>query len=420
VNTGIPDKATETAQGWVLYDGECSLCTDAAARFAPMLRRHHFDLAPLQTPWVQQRLGLKPDEALTEMKLLTEDSRIYGGADAFMQITRRIWWAWPLFAISFLPGIKSLLRALYRKIAARRNCIGGQCKVKQRRFLILDWVPLFILPLAVWFFTFHGPAWITTWALVLAIVFGFKWATWRKAERRFGCTSFARFVGFFCWPGMDAEPFLDEIRKPQTVKHTAWPATILEIIFGAALIWAGARFIVANQPLLAGWIGMIGLVFMLHFGLFHLLALVWQRAGVPVVPIMRAPILSQSLGEFWGQRWNLAFSKLAHDFGFMPLRRRLGIAGATLAVFAGSGLIHELVISVPARGGYGLPTAYFLIQGFGVVFERTTFAKQIGLGRGWRGWLFTVACAAGPAFWLFHPPFVRNVILPMLQAIGAT
>lgn len=27
---------------------------------------------------------------------------------------------------------------------------------------------------------------------------------------------------------------------------------------------------------------------------------------------------------------------------------------------------------------------------------------------------------AGPVFWLFHPPFVRNVILPMLDALGAT
>ena len=371
-------------------------------------------------PWTQKRLGLKPGEPLVEMKLLTEDGQIYGGADALAQIARRIWWAWPLYAVSFLPGVKTLLRALYRQIAARRNRINAQCRIRPKQFFVLDWVPLFVLPVVAWFLTFREAAWITTWALVLAVVFGFKWATWQKAQRRFGRAGFVCFVEFFCWPGMDAEPFLDEIRNRQQVQPRAWLAAFSKMLFGAALIWAGARFFIVNQPLLAGWIGMVGLAFMLHFGFFNLLELLWRRAGVAVEPIMRAPILAQSLGEFWGQRWNLAFSQLAYDFGFMPLRRRLGIAGATLTVFAGSGLIHELVISVPARGGYGLPTLYFLIQGVGMVFERTTFAKQIGLGRGWRGWLFTAICTIGPTFWLFHPIFVRNVILPMLHAIGAT
>jgi hypothetical protein len=111
---------------------------------------------------------------------------------------------------------------------------------------------------------------------------------------------------------------------------------------------------------------------------------------------------------------------LVHDLAFKPLARRRGAAGAMLMVFVISGLIHDLVISLPARGGYGLPTAYFLIQAGGVMFERTTLAKRLGLGRGFRGWLFTVLIVAGPAFWLFHPAFVRNVALPMLHAIGAT
>ena len=33
---------------------------------------------------------------------------------------------------------------------------------------------------------------------------------------------------------------------------------------------------------------------------------------------------------------------------------------------------------------------------------------------------FTIIITAAPAFWLFHPPFINNVILPMLHAIGAT
>jgi hypothetical protein len=33
--------------------------------------------------------------------------------------------------------------------------------------------------------------------------------------------------------------------------------------------------------------------------------------------------------------------------------------------------------------------------------------------------VFTALVTAGPAFWLFPPPFVHNVILPMLGVIGA-
>jgi hypothetical protein len=91
-----------------------------------------------------------------------------------------------------------------------------------------------------------------------------------------------------------------------------------------------------------------------------------------------------------------------------------------MLAFLVSGLLHDFVISVPARGGYGLPTLYFLLQGAGVLFEHTKFARHCGLGHGIRGWLFTLLVTAGPAFWLFHPPFIHRVILPMLHAIGAT
>jgi predicted DCC family thiol-disulfide oxidoreductase YuxK len=121
----------EPHRGWVFYDGECSFCTAAATRFAPLLRRHDFRCLPLQTPWVQERLHLKPGELLLEMKLLTAGGKVFGGAEALLQIARNIWWAWPLFVFSFLPGIKFFLDLAYRQVAARRNCLGGQCAFKK-------------------------------------------------------------------------------------------------------------------------------------------------------------------------------------------------------------------------------------------------------------------------------------------------
>jgi D-alanyl-lipoteichoic acid acyltransferase DltB (MBOAT superfamily) len=194
----------------------------------------------------------------------------------------------------------------------------------------------------------------------------------------------------------------------------------LKTLMGAVLIWVGARAALTVNPLLAGWTGMVGIILLLHFGLFRLLALAWHAAGVKAMPLMRAPLLSRSLGEFWGRRWNTAFHELTTTFVFNPLRCAFGIRAAILLAFLASGLLHDLVISGPARGGYGLPTLYFLLQGAGVLFERTKIARRCGLGRGIRGWLFMLFVTAGPAFWLFHPPFVHCVILPMLHAIGAT
>jgi len=150
-----------------------------------------------------------------------------------------------------------------------------------------------------------------------------------------------------------------------------------------------------------------------------LLSLGWRSLGVNALPLMRHPLRASSLTEFWGRRWNTAFHELASRYIFRPWQRAVGATGATLLVFLVSGLIHELVISLPARGGYGLPTTYFVVQGVGAALERSGFGKRLGLRRGLRGWLFTAAFTTGPAFWLFHPPFVLRVILPFMQAMHA-
>jgi alginate O-acetyltransferase complex protein AlgI len=161
---------------------------------------------------------------------------------------------------------------------------------------------------------------------------------------------------------------------------------------------------------------MIGVVFMLHFGVFELLALFWRSHGIPVQQVMQKPLLAASTSEFWGKRWNTAFNDVAFKLAFRPIARRLGGSAALMVVFLLSGLVHELVISFPARGGYGLPTAYFLLQGAGVMLERKLFqgsASRSPLNR-----LFTLLMVAGPAGWLFPRPFIHNVILPMLRAFG--
>ncbi len=254
------------------------------------------------------------------------------------------------------------------------------------------------------------------WLLAFSIYGALKWLTWWRA-RSTPHPPWRSIAYLLAWPGMDAESFLDGRPPTSAPSPRMWVWAVVETVSGAALLWIIARTI--SEQLLRGWIGMLGLILLLHFGGFQLLSLFWRTIGIDAAPIMSAPLRSTSLGEFWGRRWNLGFSELAHTLIFQPLHRAWGPAATGFFVFVVSGLIHDLVISVPARGGYGLPTMYFLIQGGGVFLERSRLGKKLGLRHNFRGWLFTAAFTAGPAFWLFHPPFIRHVILPFMHTIHA-
>jgi alginate O-acetyltransferase complex protein AlgI len=252
------------------------------------------------------------------------------------------------------------------------------------------------------------------WLIAGAIFFGCKALTWHNALGSSRASAAKAFSYFCLWPGMDPRPFL---RTPSSfvpaVKFDDWAFPLGNVVAGATLLALAARALPAS--LLAGWFGMVGFVLVIHFGAFGLLGLCWRAAGVPLQPIMRAPILARSLAEFWGTRWNTAFSTLARGFVLRPLAPRLGIGWAMFCVYLVSGALHEAVISVPARAGFGLPTAYFILQGLASLAERSDWGRRAGLGRGMPGRCFTLAVVAGPAFWLFHPAFVRNVFLPMLR-----
>jgi alginate O-acetyltransferase complex protein AlgI len=420
VNTEITDTNVENAKEWLLFDGECSLCSASVRLFSHTLQRHGFALAPLQTPWVRERLGLPEGEPPVEMRVLLANGDAPGGADAILEIARRIWWGWPLFVLAKLPGIKPLLRALYRIIAANRYCANGTCNM-QGRLRWFDWLPLIALPVAMATLQYRMPSWVFMWALAGAIFIGCKWLTWRKALLSGVRSSAVRSLTYlFAWPGMDGSEFLVvKSAGPGRPTKTQWLFASAKTFAGVGLVLFAAEAALGGwPPLVIGWLGMLGIILFLHFGLFELLALSWQMAGIAATPVMRSPISSTSLAEFWSKRWNTAFNVLAHDLAFRPLARRFGVTRATVGVFLISGILHDLVISLPARGGFGLPTAYFLFQGIAVLAERSALGRRLGLGKGFRGWFFTLVCAGGPAFWLFHPSFVINVILPMLHAIG--
>ncbi len=303
------------------------------------------------------------------------------------------------------------------------------------------WLPLVGLPVAVVVTLHAAEPWVFMWALSASIFAGFKWLTWWRATspslsdespsplregskiplplRGRAGRGWRSLAYLLLWPGMDATTFLNPTARPATPALREWAAAALKTVVGAALFWGVARLGAPASLLAAGWIGLLGLIFLLHFGSFHLLSLAWRTVGIQARPIMDSPIRATSLSELWGRRWNLAFHVLARDLMVGVARDRLGAAGATLLAFTASGLLHDLVISVPARGGYGLPTAYFLLQGVGLLFQRSPLGTHLGLRGGPGGRVYVLVMAAAPAFWLFHPPFVLRVIVPFMYALGA-
>ncbi|HUK31136.1 MAG TPA: MBOAT family protein [Candidatus Acidoferrum sp.] len=283
---------------------------------------------------------------------------------------------------------------------------------------VAEWFPLLMLPLIVVLIRERVQPWIFMWLLAVAIFAGCKWQSFSSARGSRQQTSWKRSVAFlFLWPGMNANEFLDTTSVPSEVQPREWASALAKTVSGAALIWIVVRRI--PQPMLAAWIGMLALILLLHFGIFQILSVAWRTSGVCAEPIMQKPLQSRSLSEFWGKRWNLGFRQLSYGWIFKPLQKTAGIALATLCAFLASGLVHDLVISLPARGGYGLPTAYFMIQAIGVLIERSAFGPKLGLGKGVIGWVWMALFAAGPAYWLFHPWFAIRVMLPFLRAIGA-
>lgn len=412
---------------WVCYDAECNFCSRWAERLRTTLVRHGFKLVPLQAIEACARLNLPERDLLKEMRVLTRAGGVIGGADAVIYLARRIRWARGVCLVSRFPGMRPVMRAIYRFIAKRRHCTSQTCEIKRfheraisKSGTLAAWAPLPILTASALIGGRHFPGWAYMWTIALAQFAGCKWLTFWPPFIESQRPRYRRAIAYlFAWPGMNAEKFLktgEFIEKPGLRE---WIGAVANLAFGAALVWCLARMALPAGQLAAGWVGMIGLVFVLHFGLFRFLSLAWQTAGINVQSLMRNPVLSRSVAEFWGRRWNAGFHELANRFLFRALRRRIGAKAATMFVFFASGIVHELVISVPARGGYGLPTFYFLVQGACILFERTQFGRRCGLRRGWRGWLFTLLATAGPAFWLFHPPFVLNVLVPFLKTIRA-
>lgn len=113
--------------GWVLYDAGCGFCFRWVHFWERVIERRGFSLNDLQSAWEDGSLKSSQEKLLDDILVLTRDGKLVSGADAYLFVARRIWWAWPFYAIFRLPGFNWLLWLGYRWFNRNRYRISRHC-----------------------------------------------------------------------------------------------------------------------------------------------------------------------------------------------------------------------------------------------------------------------------------------------------
>ena len=235
--------------------------------------------------------------------------------------------------------------------------------------------------------------------------------------------SFPQWIGFAgLWVGMRPTLFTNVPRAARANAASYFQRGVMNLLLGATLVlgaratWVGSSDWQLSRRLLVATVLLLpGLSLMLHFGAFNLLTGCWRCLGAECDSVFRAPLKSTSLAEFWGKRWNLAFSEMTTLAVYRPLRGRCGNAFAMLMAFVFSGVLHELAISVPVRAGFGWPLLYFALHGVGMLIESHWIAlAELLKARPVLGRLWTLCWIVIPLPILFHQPFLQGCVWPLI------
>lgn len=117
--------------GWILYDGGCGFCFRWVHFWKPIVESRGFAIKDLQSAYADGILQVSPESLLDDIRVLTLDGKLESGADAYLYVARRIWWARPLDAIFSLPGFNSLLWWGYRWFNRNRYRVSRHCQLPE-------------------------------------------------------------------------------------------------------------------------------------------------------------------------------------------------------------------------------------------------------------------------------------------------
>ena len=242
------------------------------------------------------------------------------------------------------------------------------------------------------------PSLIRMITLCIVLLAGMKWIVYREwSMKKNRKLSWCRWWIFSAmWLGMDPSCFLGKRRVCEWRTHAITGGSC--VIVGCILWYACYYFQLSNVVLL-----FIPMSMVVHFGILRLITAFWRMQGFPVRVLFRNPLKMRGFRDFWGARWNLAYSTMVARTVKQPLTPILGEKWSVLAVFFISGLLHELAITVPVQAGYGLPTLIFLIHGLLTMIEKKNSASNA---------VFCAFLLVTGLPYLFNEKFQTEVIVP--------
>jgi predicted DCC family thiol-disulfide oxidoreductase YuxK len=118
-------------KGWILYDGGCGFCFRWVHFWEKVVAGRGFALKDLQSAYSDGSLQISQKNLLDDIQILTRAGKLESGANAYLYVTRQIWWAWPFYGIFSLPGFNWILWQGYRWFNRNRYRISRHCPLPE-------------------------------------------------------------------------------------------------------------------------------------------------------------------------------------------------------------------------------------------------------------------------------------------------
>ncbi|MFL5728478.1 MAG: MBOAT family protein [Cytophagaceae bacterium] len=301
---------------------------------------------------------------------------------------------------------------------------GGFLIMKMQSYkaaIALAWTILIFTTTGLERLSSQEPAGFRMLVIIFAMLFSMKIIVsveaYKNSKKRLSLIQWLAFT--LGWFGMRPALFESLGRKALEGGKELIAAGLLKLSAGLLLIacakWISVSYSFYGIKFLITALLLSGISLVLHFGILNISAGFWRLQGVDARTLFKAPLLSTSLSEFWDKRWNIAFSEMTALAVYRPLKNKTGVVIAMLMAFLFSGLLHEMAISIPVKAGFGLPLLYFFIHGMVMLLERQMELKGFPVDKHtWLGRCWVIAWMLLPVPFLFHKPFIKGIIWPMI------